>query len=824
MNTKHIRLFVFLLCFFSIKAFAQNELTGKVYDMLHNIAVPYASIYIEDLRIGTVSDTDGVFSLKSLPQGTYVVSVHALGYETKAQTIRIVGTATRDFGLRVSYVEEQEVVVTGTASAAKSQNTPQPVTEVPNSYLKQNASTNIIDAISKVPGVSGITDGQSISKPVIRGLGYNRVVVVNDGVRQEGQQWGDEFGIEVDPNSVDRIEILKGPASLVYGSDALSGVINFLPEKTLPEGSIKGDVNFGYQTNNGLINNAGHIAGSLRGGIVFSARMDNTMAHAYQNATDGYVFNTQFSNFNTDETIGMHRNWGFTQLHFSYFELRTGIADGGKDSVGNFVKQALDGNGNAISLPATNQELRSYTPFVINQLVKHQKLVWDNSIRVGEGRITGTFAWQNNSRQENNDITIANTSNIWYLMNTYNYDLRYISPTWNGFSFTVGANGMYQSSQNKGTLLLIPEYDLFDIGGFGIANYRVGRFDFSAGVRYDSRTFTGHDNYIDSNGNELSASDPNAIHRFTGYTSNYSGMSASAGATYHPTDNFYLKGNVARGFRAPNVAETGSNGIHDGTVVYEIGQPNLKPEQSMEVDITPGFKSRDVNAEVSVFYNSISNFIYAKQLHSTTDSTYGQDSLNNSTPGFSNAPVFLYSQTDAVLMGGEAMVDVHPAAWPWFDWYTGFSMVDSKLLNVPDSLNVIPFTPPAHLRSEFTYTFKKINRRFHNSYIRFGVNYTFEQSRPYQISSTYYGLDKMANAPAYLLLNAAIGTDIMGHGKKVCSIYLNVDNIADVSYTDYMSRYRFVVNNINGKTTNYVCNMGRNVSIKVFVPLDFKGR
>ncbi|MFI5196477.1 MAG: TonB-dependent receptor [Chitinophagales bacterium] len=815
MNTKHIRLLIFFLCFFSFKAFAQNELTGHVYDNIHNTSVPYANIYIEDLRIGTVCDSDGIFSLKSLPQGTYVVSVYALGYQAKAQTVRIAGTTLHDFRMAVSFVEEQEVVVTGTASAAKSQNTSQPVTEVPNSYLKQNASTNIIDAISKVPGVSGITDGQSISKPVIRGLGYNRVVVVNDGVRQEGQQWGDEFGIEVDPNAVDRIEILKGPASLVYGSDALSGVINFLPEKTLPEGSIKGDVNFGYQTNNGLVNNVAHLAGSLRGGVMFSARVDNTMAHAYQNATDGYVFNTQFSNFNTDETIGMHRRWGFTQLHFSYFELRTGIADGAKDSAGNFVKQALDGNGNAISLPATNQELRSYTPFVINQLVKHQKLVWDNSIRVGGGRITGAFAWQNNSRQENNDITIANTSNIWYLMNTYNYDLRYISPTWNRFNFTVGANGMYQNSQNKGALLLIPEYNLFDIGGFAIANYWIERFDFSAGVRYDSRSFTGHDNYIDSNGNELSAGNPNAIHRFIGYTSNFNGMSASAGATYHPSENVYIKGNVARGFRAPNVAETGSNGIHDGTVVYEIGQPNLKPEQSMEVDITPGFRSRDVNAEVSVFYNSISNFIYAKQI---------PDSFNSSTPGFENAPVFLYTQTDAVLRGGEAMVDVHPARWPWFDWYTGYSIVDARLSNVPDSLNVIPFTPPAHLRSEFTYMFKKINRRFHNSYIRFGMNYTFEQSRPYQISSVYYGLGKMDPAPAYLLLNAAIGTDIMGHGKKVCSIYLNVDNIADVSYIDYMSRYRYIVNEVAGRPVNYVYNMGRNVSIKVFVPLDFKGR
>jgi iron complex outermembrane recepter protein len=824
MNTKYILSLVALLCSFSFTAGAQNELTGKVYNRSNNTPVAYASIYIEDLRIGTSCDSAGNYEMKGIPSGTYVVSVSALGYRSVGRTIRIVGGVSYDFGMAVSYIEEQEVVVTGTATAGKVENTPQPVTDVPNSYLMQNASTNIIDAISKVPGVSGITDGQSISKPVIRGLGYNRVVVINDGVRQEGQQWGDEFGIEVDPNSVNRVEILKGPASLMYGSDAMSGVINFIPEKTLPEGSIKGDVLFNYQTNNGLINNAAHIAGSLRGGIMFSARVDNAMAHAYQSPTDGYVFNTQFSNFNTDETIGMHKRWGFTQLHFSYFELRTGIAEGAKDEHGNFVKQALNENDSVIDMRATNQELRSYTPFVINQLVKHQKLVWDNSLRIGEGRILGTFSWQSNSRQENNDIQMANTSNIWYLMNTYTYDLRYVSPTWRGFNFTVGANGMYQNSQNKGTLLLVPEYDQFSIGGYAIANYSIGQFDLSAGVRYDSRTFNGHDNYIDSNGNQLAAGDPDAIHRFAAYSSNFTGISASAGATYHATDNLYVKGNVARGFRAPNVAETGSNGIHDGTVVYEIGQPTLQPEQSLEVDITPGFRSRDVNAEVSVFYNMISNFVYAKQLHSTATTTFGEDSLNSSTPGFENAPVFLYSQNDAVLMGGEAMVDVHPARWPWFDWYTGYSVVNAHLQNVPDSINTIPFTPPAHLRSEFTFTMKKVNRRFHNSYARVGVNYTFEQSDPYQMSSVQNGTGKIDNAPAYLLLNAGLGTDVMGHGKKVCSIYVSVDNLTDVAYTDYMSRYRFVVNEVNNMTQKYVSNMGRNVSLKVFIPLDFKGR
>jgi iron complex outermembrane receptor protein len=787
MKYKHYILSVFALLCLSVIAKAQNELSGRILNGKDTKLVSGVSVYIEDLKVGAISDKDGNYSIKHLPKGNFVITVHSIGFADKAQSVEINGVTSLDVTIMPASYEEQGVVITGNAIATEIENTPQPITEVPNSYLMQNASTNIIDAISKIPGVSGITDGQSISKPVIRGLGYNRVVTINDGVRQEGQQWGDEFGIEVDPNSVDRVEVLKGPASLVYGSDAISGVVNLLPERTLPEGEIKGDVLMNYQTNNGLINTAGHVAGNING-ITFSARVDNTMAHAYKDKADGYVLNSQFNNFNTDETIGIHKKWGFSQLHYSHFELRTGIVEGAKDSSGAFLIQTIDDNGEPSDRVATNQELKSYTPFLINQLVKHDKLVWDNSISLGGSRIIARLAWQQNSRQENNDITMPNTSNIWYQLNTYNYDLRYVSPDMHGFDFSAGVNGMYQDSKNKGTLLLIPEYNLFDLGAFAIANKKIGNLTISGGVRYDTRQFKGHDDYIDSNGNQLQANDPAAIHRFVAYNSNFNGVSASLGATYKITNTVYVKANAARGFRAPNVAESGSNGIHDGTVIYEIGQPNLKPENNLEFDFAPGIRSKDVTAEVDLFYNSIHNFIYAKQLNSA----FGGDSVNNSTPGFTDASIFLYSQTNATLMGLEAMVDIHPSGLKWFDWYTAFSTVNAHLQNVPDSEKYLPFTPPARLRSEITASFPKLCKSFNNTYIRVGVLHSFEQSNVYAQANRYQGVpDAVPSTPAYTLLNAGIGTDILSRGRKAMSLYISMDNIANVNYTDYMSRFKY---------------------------------
>ena len=828
-----LNILLYTIIFFSctLAGRAQNELRGKITDLNTGSPLTGANVYLPDLKLGAAANDDGSYSIKNIPSGTYLVEVRYSGYATFSQSVGINGNKEQDFALTISAIEGQEVVIHGNAIGSDIYAASQPVVEVPNSYLAQNASTNVIDAVAKVPGVSAITDGQSISKPVIRGLGYNRLVTLNDGVPQEGQQWGDEFGIEVDQNSVDRVEILKGPASLVYGSDALAGVVNLLPEKPLPEGEVKGDLLMGYQTNNGLINNSLHIAGT-QNGISWSGRLTNIMAHSYQDPNDGYVINSQFRNIATDETFGIHRKWGFSQLHFSYFELQTGIVDGTRGPNGELQRNiAIDSHDgtmdSAIYVDPTNQEKKSYTPFVINQLVKQTKLVWDNDFKAGEGDIIARFSWQRNQRQENNDPTIPDISDIYYYLNSYTYDLRYESPDRNNFNYAVGINGLYQDSKNLGTLLLIPEYTSFSAGAFAIANKKIGKLTLSAGVRYDTRQFTGHDSWIDSSEAPVAANTPGALHRFTGYTSNFSGVSGSVGGTYNFTDAFYTKLNIARGFRAPNVAETGSNGIHDGTVVYEIGNPNLQPEQSLEFDVAPGIRTKNFTFEVDVFSNSISNYIFPKAVLDAN----GHLLFDSSTAGFGPAPVFKYTQTNAVLTGGEAMLDIHPASVSWFDFYAAYDMVNAKLQGVPDSVQYLPFVPPARLQAAVTFTAKKLCKSLHNAYVRFGFLHAFEQNQEYLQSAIYTGLNtsqtpaeyNASRAPtaAYTLLNAGIGSDIIGKdSRKICSLYISADNLANTAYMDYMSRFKYYPANYNSNPPRVgVYNMGKNISLKLLIPI-----
>lgn len=802
-----------------------------ITDSRDNVPVRNASVYIPDLKAGASSGNDGTYLLQNIPSGTYVVQARLLGYLTKTATLKIDQNTVLNFSLIRSNTELGEVVVTGNSSAVDLTKTPLTITQVTDEYLNEHSSTNVIDAIANVPGVSAMTNGQSISKPVIRGLGYNRVLTVNDGVIQVDQQWFDEFGIEADPDAVDRVEILKGPGSLAYGSDAISGVINLIPEKLVPEGETRGNVQFNYQTNNGLVGNMLSLGGTKHG-VSWNGRVDYTMAHAYQNKYDGFVLNSQFNNFNIDGTVGIHRHWGYTQLHAGYFDMATGIVDGTRDSLTGkqlmIVSYPDLNNGDPTYVFPTKQQLRSYTPLVINQRIRHTKIVWDNSIAVGDGRITGIFSYQKNQRQENNDPTIPDTHDIYYASDAATYDLRYVSPQLGGFNISGGINGFYQVSRSLGTLMLIPNYDLFQIGAFAIANETIGKVTLSGGIRYDTRMFTGVDHWVDSLQSPVPPNTVGAIHEFEGFKSNFSGMSFSLGAAYNITKSVFLKGNIARGYRAPNVAECGANGVHDGTVVYEIGDHSLKPESSLEEDLDFGINSKDISFEVDGFYNSINDFIYAKGLLSV----FGGDSINNSlnAAGLGTAPVYKYVQGKAVLYGGEVSIDIHPSGLQWLDFYASGSLVNGGLKSVPDSTKYLPFVPPARITADLKFHVPDIGKFLRNGYIKFGMLDCFQQSKVYQQYAIYTGLNtaqtpyeyaaSKAATSGYILFNAGIGADLMSKGRTFCKVYVIVNNLFDTPYMDYMSRFKYYpVNYTTGRVG--VFNMGRNVSVKLIIPLSF---
>lgn len=773
------------------------SLNGKVIDKATGETLPGVSIYFPDLKTGAQTDLDGNYTINHLPASKLLVQVSFIGYKTQNKEVDLSKIKTHDFELEESVTEINEVVVTGQSSGVEQKRTPAPIELVPHAQMLQNTSTNIIDALAHTPGVSELTTGAGISKPVIRGLGYNRVVVVNDGIRQEGQQWGDEHGIEIDQYGINHVEILKGPASLAYGSDAMAGVINMLSAPTLPEGTIQGNIISNYQTNNGLIGYSGDFSGN-KNGWIWDARYSNKMAHAYQNKYDGPVYNSGFRENAASAILGINRSWGFSHLHLSLYHLQPGMIEGERDSLtGKFIKMLPNGS----EALASSNDFNSYHPAAPFQKIAHYKAVWNSSFFLGHSNLKTTFGFQQNQRKEFED---ANAYGLYFLLNTLNYDVKYLLPEMNGWKLTTGVNGMWQQSQNKGSEFLVPAYHLFDYGLFAIVNKNAGKFDISGGLRYDHRHEISDALYLNSAGEPALNSTSNATERFSAFNKNISGFSGSIGGTYQISEQAYTKLNLSNGFRSPNIAELGSNGVHEGTQRYEIGNVALNPENSQQIDWVIGIDTKHVSTELDLFNNQVNHYIFSHKLNSMS----GADSLMD------DVPVFKFTDGKAHLWGGEFRLDIHPHPLDWLHFENTFSYVNATLDNQADSSKYLPFTPPARWRSELKAEFHKVNGFLTNAYVIIGLEKNWAQNHFYKAFGTE------TRTPGYTLFNMGAGVDFTNHKRTLCSLYLSAQNLTDVAYQSHLSRLKYIgYNYATGRTG--IFNMGRNISFKLVIPIDF---
>lgn len=684
-----------------------------------------------------------------------------------------------------STVKLKDVVVTGLTGNQKMKQSPAPVSIISARQLEAQSSSNIIDAIARQPGISQITTGSGISKPVIRGLGYNRVVVVNDGIRQEGQQWGDEHGIEVDPYSVHSVEILKGPASLMYGSDAMAGVIIFRQAPTLAEGTMSGNVTSGYQTNNGLFDYTLNYAGNLRG-WVWNTRYSGKMAHAYKNKWDGYVFGSSFREQAFSQLLGLNHRHGYTHLTLSYYHSMPGIVEGERDEETGEL-EVPDG-----------YSLKGYGKPMPYQQIHHYKAVLDNSLYLGDGYLKWLLGYQQNRRQEFEEVENPNECGLDFMLHTVNYDVHYLSPNMNGWKFSTGINGMWQQSLNKGSEYLVPAYRLFDFGVFATVSKEIGRLNVSGGLRYDHRHL--HSDALWEDVEDSSDGGKESL-RFLPFKRNFGSMTASLGLTYELSQALNLKLNVSRGFRAPNISELASNGVHEGTQRYEQGNIDLKPEHSWQMDLGLDYTSSIVSAQLALFVNRIDNYIYSRKLADEQ----GKEVLIDGTPAYR------FSSGDARIWGGELRVDVHPLSRLHIG--NAFSYVNSVQLHQPSESKYLPLTPAPRWQGDIKYEFICDGRTFDNLFLKFAVDCNLRQNHYYAA----YGTETAT--PSYTLLNLYAGTDIKHRGKRILSLYLSGENLADRACQSHLSRLKYL--DLNSKTGRMgVYNMGRNFTMKVVVPIN----
>jgi iron complex outermembrane receptor protein len=777
---------------------------GRVLDEATGEPLPSATVLFPDLRQVTTAGIDGSFRFTNLPKGRFLMQVRSLGYTTVVRTVDTSTGQPLEIALSPAATEIGQVVVTGVSASTEMRRSPIPTTVVDRTQLNQAAATNVIDAIAHTPGLAQITTGVGISKPIIRGLGANRVITLNNGARQEGQQWGDEHGIEIDEAGIDRAEIIKGPGSLLYGSDGLAGVVNFLAPDPVEEGKIIGSVATNYQTNNNLLSYSVMNAGNLNG-FNWLARNSGKVASNYRNPYDGRVFNSGFRELNGNGYIGLNKSWGYSHLTLSTFNQIVGLVEGDRDTItGQFLKPVARGVDEIIGEPQSDDALRTYTLQVPRQQINHLRIGTENNFIFNQSRLTLNVSWQQNLRREFGNPADYYEESLFFQLRTVDYSLRYFLPERNGWSTTIGTSGMQQENVNKGVEFLIPAYRLLDGGVFALTKKTFGKLDLSGGLRYDLRRITADNLYL--NDEEQPVPAPLGDEKFPGFESTFRNVSGSVGGSFSVTEQLVLKANAARGFRAPNIAELGSNGIHEGTIRYEIGDPNLKAETSFQLDAGASYETEHISLRADAFRNRIQNYIFPRRLAGSAG-----DSLSAE-----GDPVFVYGQGDARLLGGEISVDIHPHPLDWLHFENSFSMVRALELNQPDSLRYLPFIPADRLQSELRVNFRKAGNSLANLYARAGIEHTFAQNRFFSAFGTE------TRTPGYTLVNAGVGADIVNSkAKTLFSIYLTGTNLFNVGYQSHLSRLKYAAfNPANGRSG--VFNMGRNVSVKLVVPLAFK--
>ena len=778
-----ITISIFLLIS-TVRSQPRNSVSGKVTDAISGQPLAGASIIISDLRTGVVTDENGAFSFRNVAAGRHLFEVSYVGYASFSEYIFISPGIVKDFLLSPSVVENDEVVVTGISAATQARRNPVPVNVVKKVDLNRTVSTNLIDALSNKPGISQISTGPAVSKPVIRGLGYNRVIVLNDGTRQEGQQWGDEHGIEIDEYSVQKVEILKGPASLMYGSDAMAGVINILTNVPVQEGVFKGSVTSAYQTNNRL-RGLNINLGSNKNGFSWNAYGSLKAAADYENKYDGKVYNSKFNEKNFGGYVGYNGNWGYSHLMISKFNQKLGMVEGERDENGNFLK-LMPGGVEAVAGPS---DFKSTDPQVPMQEISHFRITSDNSIQVRQNRLALKLGYQRNQRMEFGNPDDLTDKELYFDLNTLTYSAIVHVKQFSGWNASVGINGMFQENKNKGEEVLIPEYNTIDAGVFAFVQKNLDKFSFSGGLRFDNRN-TKSKAYQE--GNEL---------KFESFTRSFSNVSGSAGLSYLPTSALTFKFNLSRGFRAPSIPELSSNGSHEGTNRYEYGNRSLVSETSLQTDLGAEFNSEHISVSASLFNNSINNYIFYRKL----EAVGGSDSLVDGNMAFK------FDQRNASLSGFEAVIDIHPHPLDWLHFENTISFVRGRFREGIEGNRNIPFMPAAHWVSEIRADFEGESKFIGNLSLKLQFDNTFRQTKVF----TVYNTETVTGG--YLLLNAGFSTSIHSKKKSIANIYFNVMNLTDRAYQHHLNRLKYTAENpLTGRAG--VFNMGRNFSIKLEIP------
>ncbi|TDE55367.1 TonB-dependent receptor [Flavobacterium sp. GT3P67] len=724
---------------FSALLQAQNTLSGTVTD-LNNQPIKGVSVYASELHKGTTTDENGKYTISNLPNRNLKISFTFVGFATQNKTISSLQIEnTLDIILEEAIFEMDEVIVSTAFNKIQSQN----VMKVEHESIKnlqRKGTATLIEGLATIPGVSQVSTGTSIGKPVIRGLSGNRVLVYSQGVRIENQQFGDEHGLGLNDSGIESVEVIKGPASLLYGSDALGGVLYFNPEKFADANTFKANFSQKYFSNTAGSSSSLGLKTSTDNWKFMARGSYNT--HSDYKITDGdRVTNTRYNETDFKTGIGYSNAKFSSVLRYNYNELDLGIPEDG------------------IADQTTSKKTGFPKQGVFNHL-----LSLNNVFFFEKSKLDLDLGYVANDRSEFED---SNVAILHMKLKTFNYNVKYHLPKMGKIETIVGIQGMHQTNTNSGEEYLIPDAVTNDFGVFGTANYEWNSNVLQAGLRFDNRNITTDAQGIAGEEGSFEAIDKS-----------YDSFNASLGYKTNLADDLTLRLNVASGFRAPNLAELTSNGVHEGTNRYEVGNSNLETEQNVQTDLNLEYKTDHFEFFVNGFYNHINNYIYTSPTGEVIDQ---------------NA-VFDYIQNNAKLYGGEIGLHFHPHPLDWLHFETSFETVTGEKQSRSVGRDYLPLIPANNwnntIRTEF-----KIKNWLEDGFATLNVSSTFNQKN-------VSGFETESNG--YNLVNLGFGGTVK-LGKTAFDVNINGNNLFDKRYIAHLSRLK----------TDGIPNIGRNIVLGV---------
>ena len=777
-------------------AFSQSnqELEGIVTN-LENIPLKGALVKINELNKGAISDENGAFKISGLQRGSYEINISFLGYENLITRVSLPMAGPFQFRLNKTPISLQEIVISDNYAIDRKKEESLGIEIVNEDYLKQNLGGSLMKSLERLPGISTIDIGSGQSKPVIRGLSFNRVVVVENNIKHEAQQWGADHGLEIDQYAVNNVEIIKGPASLMYGSDAIGGVIDMKNNKLPEKNTISGAVDISGKTNNDFIGTSVSVEGrkewffaSLTATLLdfgdFRVPTDSVDIYNYRAPLhDNFLRNTAGNEQNLHLSFGLVKDKVQSRFYFSNV-----------NSKGGFFANAHGLEPRNVDTDVHDRSSRDIQyPF---QKVNHFKVINSTTIWQEKSRVEIDLGYQRNHREEwsqyvqhgympavfpdtlDFDMDLERK----FIKDIYSANVKFYYQASDKTQVNSGISGEYKENQINGRGFIIPAYSQVNIGGFVLGRHELSPSkQIQAGMRYDYGKIE-TSSYFDWFPSPLDdAVDPetNFLQRAASINRSFSNFTWSLGYNYNP-GKWNYKVNIGKSFRMPIPKELAANGVNYHRFSYEVGNPDLSPEIAYQLDLGIEFGRERFAAGASPFVNYFSNYIYLNPT-AAHDRLYGNGNQ-----------IFRYTESQVLRYGGE--FHSHYELLDWLQLGLIGEYIYSRQLSGEKEGYTLPFSPPASAIINLKYHEQAMGQ-IENPYLSVDYRITATQNQivPPEVITK-----------GYQVINIGLGGEVNLYKQKV-NISFQVQNLLNKKYFNHTSYYRLI--NVPEAGRNFIVNI-----------------